>query len=366
MGRNRSDNWWTGVARIGVCWTARLAGGRSHRGDSHWRSQWHTGNPLMWGCIASLAWVCWPLASVGAAEPSLMIAVSSYRNRPMHPEILFYKVDASGNCLPSGGVTPVTKRSDHHPVFTADGKLCLFASESEGQPCVILAWDIAGQKPVDLPGLNESPHAQAAPAATGDGQQVFFEAWARPGFPGRWDLLRYDVKERKVTEVPGVNRPRRDERAVSVAGDGSRLVFTVAGETTRPTDLHLLDLKSGAVDALVEANSDGVETDPVISADGRYIAFISDRNAATSGPDVFLWDVAGRALVETPGLNSAGNEQAPALSPDGRYILFVSERLDGVGERDIFLYDRNQSRLLPLPGVNSLLDEMDPAIVVVP
>lgn len=305
-------------------------------------------------------------APVSAAEPSVLIAVSSYRNRPMHPEILFYKLDPSGVCAPAGGVTPVTKRSDHHPVFSGDGKLCLFASEAEGQPCVILAWDLAAQKLVDLPGLNESPHAQAAPAVTADGQVIFFEAWARPGFAGRWDLLQYSRKDGKVTTVGTINRPRRDERAATVSADGSRLVFTVAGENNRPTDLQLLDLRTGQVDNLSEANSDAVETDPALSADGQLLALISDRNAESNGPDVLLFDLAARTFVDAPGLNSAGNEQAPALSADGRYVVFVSERLDGVGERDVLLYDRQKGALVPLPGVNSVLDEMDPAIVVVP
>lgn len=314
------------------------------------------------GLVSSLSAPAFSLA----AEPALLIAVSSYRNRPMHPEILFFKRDASGVCTPAGGVTPVTKRSDHHPVLTPDGKLCIFASEAEGQPGVILAWDLAGQKLVDLPGLNESPHAQAAPAVTVDGQQIFFEAWARPGSPGRWDLLRYDMKERKVTEIGGVNRPRRDERSASVSGKGDRLVFTVAGETTRPSDVQLLDLSTGQLDPLTDANSDGVEIEPALSADGRILAFVSDRNAESNGPDIFLWDSVGHSFLETPGLNSAGNEQAPALSADGRFVVFVSERIDGVGERDIFLYDRGQATLVPLTGVNSVLDDMDPAIAIVP
>lgn len=305
-------------------------------------------------------------APVWSAEPSLLIAVSSYRNRPMHPEILFYKVDPNGVCTPAGGVTPVTKRSDHHPVFSGDGRLCFFASEAEGQPCVILAWDLAAQKLVDLPGLNESPHAQAAPAVTGDGQVIFFEAWARPSFPGRWDLLQYSRKDAKVTAAGTISRPRRDERAPSVSADGTRMVFTVAGETTRPTDLQLLDLTSGRVDELAEVNSDAVETDPALSADGQILALVSNRNAESNGPDVLLFDLAVRTFVDTPGLNSAGNEQAPALSADGRFVVFVSERLDGVGERDVLLYDRQKASLVPLPGVNSVLDEMDPAIVFVP
>ena len=59
-------------------------------------------------------------------------------------------------------------------------------------------------------------------------------------------------------------------------------------------------------------------------------------------------------LGETlPGLNSVAQEQTPSLSADVRYIVFVSERIAGEGERDIYLYDRQTSKLLPTPGLNS-------------
>jgi hypothetical protein len=77
---------------------------------------------------------------------------------------------------------------------------------------------------------------------------------------------------------------------------------------------------------------------------------------------VLLYDLEGARGVRLAGVNTAGQEQSPALSADGRYLVWVSERFDGEGERDVFLYDIAGEKLLPTPGLNSVRDEMDPAI----
>jgi Tol biopolymer transport system component len=64
-------------------------------------------------------------------------------------------------------------------------------------------------------------------------------------------------------------------------------------------------------------------------------------------------------------LNSVGQEQSPALSADGRYVVFVSERVGGEGERDIFLYDRQSQKLLPTPGLNAKQEDIDPCVITI-
>ena len=65
-------------------------------------------------------------------------------------------------------------------------------------------------------------------------------------------------------------------------------------------------------------------------------------------------------------MNSVANEQSPSLSADGRYIAFVSERLGGEGERDVYLYDRQAQKLLPTPGLNARQEDFDPCVIVLP
>ena len=82
--------------------------------------------------------------------------------------------------------------------------------------------------------------------------------------------------------------------------------------------------------------------------------------------DIYLYDRHDKKFVPLPGVNSVANEQTPFLSADGRYLAFVSERIKSEGERDIFLYDVAAKKLLPTPGLNSKREDLDPCIVVLP
>ena len=73
----------------------------------------------------------------------------------------------------------------------------------------------------------------------------------------------------------------------------------------------------------------GLDYNGVISPDGRWVVFTSER---TGSPDLYVLDLHGdatpRPLVEGPAM-----EDAAAISPDGRRLLFVSTRS---GNADIF------------------------------
>jgi Tol biopolymer transport system component len=103
-----------------------------------------------------------------------------------------------------------------------------------------------------------------------------------------------------------------------------------------------------------------------VSADGEWLAFITDRAGLTAGKDLWLYQ-RSRGMVQVPaGLNATGHEQSPAFSPDGRWLVFVSERVRGAGERDLYLYDRTLGRLLPTPELNSPAEDFDPAVSWLP
>jgi Tol biopolymer transport system component len=81
-------------------------------------------------------------------------------------------------------------------------------------------------------------------------------------------------------------------------------------------------------------NTSAGEGYPHFSYDGRYLVFHSDRPKR----QVFLYDLPSRRLLNLPGLNIGQSMQyQPDISADGRYIVYVSEQL---GKTDIFVYDR--------------------------
>jgi Tol biopolymer transport system component len=117
------------------------------------------------------------------------------------------------------------------------------------------------------------------------------------------------------------------------------------GDVNGRLDVFVKDLRTGAL-VLVSTDSDGNpgdgdSTEPSISADGRRVAFRSaarnlvagDTNDAT---DIFVKDLATGATTRV-STNEAG-EQAdapsgrPSISADGRYVTFLSSARNLVAE----------------------------------
>ncbi|HXQ32463.1 MAG TPA: hypothetical protein VN843_00440, partial [Anaerolineales bacterium] len=100
-----------------------------------------------------------------------------------------------------------------------------------------------------------------------------------------------------------------------------------------------------------EANS--LSTNPSISADGRYITFISFATNLVSGDTNSTWDVfvhdlqtgtTMRVSVDSSGVDGNGFSGGPSISGDGRFVAFQSSATNLVtgdtNEKvDIFVHD---------------------------
>lgn len=327
-------------------------------------------------CATAAAWTALVLcaapvrlAAQEAAEfvPKLRIAFSSYRERPKHPNIHVYDHDGVGQGK-IVAVIPVTGlRADSRPSLRLDGRTCYFAAEVENSPSRILAWDLVDKKQHDLPILNDSPNAVLHPSASGDGRWIAFAAWGRPGSTSRWDVLVHDTVAARTDPVPQITTGPHDERMPALSADGQFLAYVSNGPgTAGASDVFLCRWRSGTVDRLAAMNSPGSDVQPALSGDGRLLAFASDRPGGAGGRDILLFDREKNEFVPLPGLNTAAHEQTPHLSSDGRWLAFVSERLRGEGERDVFLYDRTTGRLVPTPGLNGRGEDLDPCVIVLP
>jgi Tol biopolymer transport system component len=162
----------------------------------------------------------------------------------------------------------------------------------------------------------------------------------------------------------------------SVSADGRFVAFAslatdlVPGQVDTPgtADVFVRDLVTG-VTTLVSHSTAGPATAgnkssdfPALSADGRFVAFLSaatdlipgfvDGNGSISG-DVFLYDRAtgSTSLVSrstaSPSQGGAGDSSSPVLSGDGRFVAFPSAATDLVaafsdnnaGASDLYLRD---------------------------
>jgi Tol biopolymer transport system component len=144
-----------------------------------------------------------------------------------------------------------------------------------------------------------------------------------------------------------------DGRYVAFGSDASNLV---TGDTNGTADLFLHDRQTGEttlVSAGLDGTAVGVSRTAAISADGRYVAFHSDAGIylvmeETNGySNIFVRDrqTGTTKWVSVKADGSGGNngaDQLPAISADGRYVSFVSSSSDLVagdtnGFEDIFI-----------------------------
>ena len=135
---------------------------------------------------------------------------------------------------------------------------------------------------------------------------------------------------------------------------GSLADNPVLHDTNGSSDVFVHDRQTGATER-VSVDSAGGQSDsdtygPAgISADGRYVLFSSvannlvpnDTNGAT---DVFVHDretgVTERVSVDSSGGQADGNSYSAALSADGRYVVFVSSAANLVaGDANDFCSD---------------------------
>jgi len=147
-----------------------------------------------------------------------------------------------------------------------------------------------------------------------------------------------------------------DGRFVTFRSDASNLV---AGDTNGDEDIFVRDTQTGQT-TRISVSSSGTQADggsfyPAISADGRFIAFMSDASNLISGDtngltDIFLHDrqtsVTTRVSVSSNGQQGNNiSESYVSISGDGRLIAFNSEATNLVdgdtnGFSDVFVHDR--------------------------
>jgi Tol biopolymer transport system component len=138
----------------------------------------------------------------------------------------------------------------------------------------------------------------------------------------------------------------------------SRASNLVVGDTNDQDDVFVHDRRTGTTERVsvgpngVQGNGDNDE--PALSADGRFVAFTSDASNLVPGdtngsPDVFVRDrrtgTTERMSVRRDGVQVRGFSYNPALSADGRFVAFVSSAHtlvpgDTNDEGDVFVRDR--------------------------
>ncbi len=253
------------------------------------------------------------------------------------------------------------------PAISADGRWVAFhsraanlvADDTNGAADVFV-YDREGgiiQRVSVGPGGSQANGDAFEPAISADGQVVVFASVAAnldPDFPPPPGISQIYAHDRTTGVTRLISRAQNgapgngDSRAPAISADGRYAAFAsaadnlVPGDTNHAQDIFLVDLAAHSV-ARVSIASAGIQANrdsdlPALSADGRYVAFVSAATNLVSGDgnragDIFLHDRLARHTsrvsvgVTAPwtGVEANGPSQGPAaIGADGRMVAFVS------------------------------------------
>ncbi|MCA9391595.1 PD40 domain-containing protein [candidate division WWE3 bacterium] len=211
-----------------------------------------------------------------------------------------------------------------------------------------------------------------SPVISADGRYVAFESYATNlvsgDTNGKSDIFVYDTVDQTTTRVSVATAgTQADGHSFypAISGDGQYVVFEsaatnlVTSDTNNVRDIFLRDTVGSTTtresyDSAGDSEGNGDSLHPVISQDGRYIAFTSVATNLLSGDtndvaDVFLRDTVVltniRVSVSSTGTEANGGSAFPAIDDDGSYIAYESVADNLVSDdtndvRDVFVYSR--------------------------
>lgn len=222
---------------------------------------------------------------------------------------------------------------------------------------------------------------------SGDGRYVAFLSSASNlvpsvGPPSEFSehVYRFDrvTRETRLVSKNSLGLPGNGDCDTPVIATGGDVVVFVSRATNLVSTalapntmrVYLRDLVNNTTELVAVTSSEtalsGMSLAPAVSADGRYVAFLStaklDVGDAGDDRDVFLRDRgAGTTTQLTVGINSAGasSNWGPTLSEDGRWLAFDSGAWlvsPGTGKRNVYMLDRQAT-----PGAWTLLSKTSSA-----
>lgn len=174
-------------------------------------------------------------------------------------------------------------------------------------------------------------------------------------------------------------------RSPSISGDGRLVAFCsladnlVEADDNEKMDIFVYDRSEGRLECLTRG-ADGHSFNPVVSSNGRFVAFVSQATNLVEGDtngheDVFVHDRktgrTWRGSVDSQGGEAEGRSGSPSLSADGRYLAFESSAANLVPDdtnasRDIFVHDNwlQETRRVSLgeDGLQADADSSSPSI----
>ena len=282
---------------------------------------------------------------------------------------------------PADGLSTAPDGPSGKAAISADGRYVAYISEAANLvagdtnrlPDAFLAdlrTGVATQVSVDSFGRPADSYTEDVDLSA-DGAIVVFSSKASNLVPGDTnfvlDIFEHDRQVGTTKRISfGVSgaESNGDSRHPRLSADGRYVAFEstasnlVSGDTNNRNDIFVHDRQSGATTRVslgeLGTQSNDYCSSPAISADGRYVGFVSTASNLVGGdangaPDVFVHDrVTGwttRASVDSQGNEGDGGSGSPVLSADGRFVAFSSWSSNLVPDDhnhvpDVFVHDR--------------------------
>ncbi len=245
------------------------------------------------------------------------------------------------------------------PGITANGLRLVFTRGNAQPPYDRDFWEssLSGdfwQRPVKLPGSVNTTTNEGSPSFTADGQTLYYAAADRDDGKGKSDIYRATLDGLDWRGGENLDFPVNTgawESHPSISADGKTLYFV----SDRDGGLGGLDIwmtyrdEQGfwrvPVNMGAPINTEKDEVSPFIASDGMTLYFASDGHPGLGGTDMFVSRKVGDAWsaptnVGRP-LNSENNDEFFALAAEGSTVYFSSRRPSGFGGYDIYRAEPN-------------------------
>lgn len=303
-----------------------------------------------------------------------------------------------------------------NPAISSDGRFVAFSSYAENLLAGdnngysdIFVYDIASET-VELVSISndevQGDNDSTNPAISADGRYVTFQSKATTLVPGDTndnndpdsfgeDIFVYDRQTdtiERVSLTDSGGQGNGNSQNPSISGDGRYVAFSsraqnlVSGFANGEVDIYIYDRIADEIVGIstpfnVIANREA--DNPVISADGQFVAFeFSVNKALENGNDgyqytsIYLYERGAknplRIIEGNDGVDANGTiSKLASISADGRYVVFQSNMntldfYDNNGELDVFVYDSETKLTYRVStnaqGVEGTLGSQNPAI----
>jgi Tol biopolymer transport system component len=195
--------------------------------------------------------------------------------------------------------------------WSRDGQALIAVMRAPKQPSWLAAVPASGGEPKKITSPPEGSDGDSLPAVSPDGMSI---AFMRRSGPDGGDIWVCDPSGGSLRRVTFDDHP---VRGIAWTADGRELVY--AGNRMRGWELWRIPVAGGSARRLLDAGRQAQF--PTVAPKGRRLLYADSPSAAA------LWKAElADPSKEKPIVRSPGRESAPSFSADGKKIAFRSDR----------------------------------------